>query len=65
MEGYHHGPFCGFIVDMMEWLAAEIGISYTLKENPYLKFGSVDENGVGNGMVGELMNCVSVNDNNV
>ena len=63
MEGNHHGPFCGFVVDMMDWLAADMGITYTMKENAQLKFGFINENGVGNGMIGELMNCVSANDN--
>ena len=60
--GPHNGPYTGLVVDMMEWLAKEIGFTYNMSEPADLKYGSINEEGVGNGMVGQLMDCVSYSD---
>ena len=58
-EEAHNGPFAGFVVDMMESLKKKLGFTYTMSEPTDMKYGLINENGEGNGMVGELMNCVS------
>ena len=55
----HNGPYTGFVVDLMEWLAEELEFTYTMSEPHDLKYGSINEDGEGNGLVGQLMNCVS------
>ena len=62
MREAHNGPYTGFVVDMMEWLSGDLQFNYTMSEPPDLKYGSVNESGIGNGMVGQLMNCVSFAD---
>ena len=56
----HNGPYAGFVVDMMEWLANELRFTYTMSTPPDERYGSVKDNGTGTGMVGQLMNCVSL-----
>jgi ABC-type amino acid transport substrate-binding protein len=53
----HNGPYTGLIVDILEWLAREIGFTYTMSEPHDLKYGSVNEDGESNGLVAQLMNC--------
>ncbi|XP_062504265.1 glutamate receptor ionotropic, kainate 2-like isoform X2 [Corticium candelabrum] len=54
----HHGNYTGIIIDILEWLVDDLGIEYTIYEPPDGKYGTVDnETDVGNGMVGELMEC--------
>jgi ABC-type amino acid transport substrate-binding protein len=54
----HNGPYTGFVIDMMERLAQELNFTYTMSEPADMKYGSII-NGVGNGMVGEIMNCTA------
>ena len=56
----HNGPYAGMVVDMMEAISKDIGFEYKMYEPEDLKYGTVDANGVGTGMVGELMRCVSI-----
>ena len=44
---------------MMEWLSKRLGFTYSMSEPPDKKYGSINEDGIGNGMVGQLMDCVS------
>ena len=58
-EEAHNGPYAGMVVDIMEEISKDLGFTYKMYEPKDLKYGSVFENGTGNGMVGELMRCVS------
>ena len=56
--GPHNGNYTGIIVAILERLSQEIGFTYTISHPPDGKYGTVNEHGEGNGMVGQLMNCV-------
>ena len=44
----------------MEEISKSLRFEYAMHLPKDLKYGSIDEDGVGNGMVGELMRCVSI-----
>jgi hypothetical protein len=56
-NGPYNGFYTGIVVEMMDWLAKEIGFQYTLSEPEDAKYGSIGKDGNGNGMVGQLMSC--------
>ena len=44
---------------MMNWIAKEMQFTYTMSVPPDKKYGLVNKSGEGNGMVGQVMRCVS------
>jgi len=45
----------GFLIDLIEMIAKEIKFEYELYEPPDKSYGSVNEHGVWNGMIQELI----------
>ncbi|GMS90114.1 hypothetical protein PENTCL1PPCAC_12289 [Pristionchus entomophagus] len=49
------GSFVGYCIDMMTLIAAQLNISYTIFEVEDGSFGTIDENGNWNGLMGSLV----------
>ena len=52
--------FEGFAVELMDKIAQNLQFEYELYPVPDGQFGSIDENGEWNGMIGEVLNGVGV-----
>ena len=57
LEG--NDQFEGYVVDLASEVARLVGIKYIIKPVKDGKFGSEEENGTWNGMIGELIRGVS------
>ena len=49
----------GFCIDLLEQLAKMLRFTYKIYPSPDGQYGGITENGIWNGMIGELVNKVS------